>query len=729
MDQRTAYQHHQAGRYADAARGYELLLARNPHDATVLHLFGVLHQESGYSDRAVELISQAIVLLPDVAAFHANLAEAYRSLKKYELAASSCRSALHLQPDFPEAAANLGLILHDQGLDAEAIELFDAALAMRPDFANAHNCRGTSLRAVGRPDEAVAAFREAVRLDPHFGLARANLGQLLVDLGKPAEGLFHCEEAVRIQPHLPAAYNNLGNALRALERWDESRAAYAETIRLEPGLAVAYANLGQVLQLDGKIHEALPHFRRAVELAPDDRASLQKLAAALALNEDWEAVIPVCEQRVRLEPANADAYCELGWAYLSVELPVQADAALRRALELKPEHLEARLNLGLLQEEQGLLADAELTYRQAESLLPDSPVPLARRAVLARQRLPDADRDRLRFHLYEPLSPLIRMSCLFALAQVADARGDFAEAAACLTPANSLAHQERRRLGLYYDLDEHSRYVDRLIAGFTPAIFSKLQGVGDASRQPVFVFGMPRSGTTLVEQVLAGHSQIHGAGELTLVRRALDSLPPASQRPEDFEANLLALDAAGVRHFADVYRTGVQNLLARQKRDQEPSRVVDKMPDNYLYLGLIALMFPQATLIHVRRDLRDVAVSCWMNQFRSIRWADAQEDLTRRCLEYQRVMEHWRKVIPRTIHEIRYEDLINDFEPESRRLVAACGMEWEPGCLQFHQTSRTVRTASVTQVRQPLYRKSLARWKAYEPYLRSLLESLGVSPQ
>jgi hypothetical protein len=156
----------------------------------------------------------------------------------------------------------------------------------------------------------------------------------------------------------------------------------------------------------------------------------------------------------------------------------------------------------------------------------------------------------------------------------------------------------------------------------------------------------------------------------------------------------------------------------------EPERVVDKMPDNYLYLGLLAVLFPRATFVHVRRDLRDVAVSCWMTQFRSIRWASDPDHLAGRCRDYRRLMEHWQAVLPVPVHEVAYERLVDDFEAEARRLVAACGLEWEPGCLKFHETRRPVRTASVTQVRQPLYRRSVARWKHYETALADLFARL-----
>jgi tetratricopeptide (TPR) repeat protein len=727
MDLQTAYRHHEAGRFADAARVYQALLDRDTENVEALHLFGILHQQCGYSVRAVELIEQAIVLRPDVAAFHANLAEAHRSLKQFDKAADCCRTALRLQPDFPEAANNLGLALHDLGRDEEAVAQFDVALALRPDFAAALNNRGTSLLVLGKADEAMDAYRRAIRLDPKLALARANLGQILIDQGGVAEALSHCQEAVRLNPGSAAGHNNLGNALRALGRIEEARAAYIEAIRLEPGLSVAHNNLGRTLQLEGRVNEAIPHFHRAIELTPDSPDTWEQLAVALSLEGEWAAAIPACIRRVELQPESADAHCALGWAYQSDARPAEAQAEYDLALECNPTHLDAWLNLGSLHEEQGNLAEAEGCYLEAEALHPDSPMPLTRRAMLFRGRLPEADRERLRFHLSKPgHDASSRMNLLFALAQVTDALGNFAEAAACLKPANALALELRRGQGHRYDPDEHSRFVDRLIAAFKPDLFGRLGSAGDNTPQPVFVFGLPRSGTTLVEQVLASHPRVHGAGELSFARRALNALRPSASQPEDLAECLQVLDAKGLRRLAGGYRDAVQALLDRTGCEVVPERVVDKMPDNYLYLGLIALMFPRATLIHIRRDLRDTAVSCWHTYFRSIRWADDPDHLARRFQDHLRLMQHWHQVLPRTIHEVRYERLVDNFEVEARSLFAACGLDWEPGCLQFHQTKRLVRTASVAQVRQPLYRQAIARWKHYESALAELFALLPM---
>jgi hypothetical protein len=234
----------------------------------------------------------------------------------------------------------------------------------------------------------------------------------------------------------------------------------------------------------------------------------------------------------------------------------------------------------------------------------------------------------------------------------------------------------------------------------------------------VFVFGLPRSGTTLVEQVLASHSQIHGAGELRFVRQSFEKLPAALGRTD------WPIDCVGHLHASAVQILAAQHLDRLRAIDARADRIVDKMPDNYMYLGFLAAMFPQTIFIHCRRDLRDTAVSCWMTDFRSIRWANDPQHIADRFREYGRLIAHWRNVLPATIHDIDYEETVNDLDTVARRLVEACGLEWEPACLEYHKLARPVRTASVTQVRQPVYKQSVARWKNYERELGDLFAKL-----
>jgi hypothetical protein len=257
-----------------------------------------------------------------------------------------------------------------------------------------------------------------------------------------------------------------------------------------------------------------------------------------------------------------------------------------------------------------------------------------------------------------------------------------------------------------------------MIAACSSSLFERLRDKGLESERPVFIVGLPRSGTTLVEQILASHSQVFGAGELRYSREDFESLPSVMKSGDPPLACLPRLDSDSVRAVAGRHLERLRALNA------SAARIVDKMPDNYLYLRLLAVLFPRAKFIHCRRDLRDVAVSCWMTNFRQIRWANDPEHIASRFAEYQRLMAHWQRTLPVAVLDVAYEDTIADLEGVVRRLVAWCGLDWEPGCLAFHESKRPVRTASVTQVRQPLYTRSVARWKHYEAALADLFAKL-----
>ncbi len=236
----------------------------------------------------------------------------------------------------------------------------------------------------------------------------------------------------------------------------------------------------------------------------------------------------------------------------------------------------------------------------------------------------------------------------------------------------------------------------------------------------MFVFGLPRCGTTLTEQLLAGHSRIHAAGELELAGatfRRLGELPGLESQQRELTAQL---DRERTSELAEEYLHRLGTL--------EPAalRIVDKMPDNYLYLGLLATLFPRAVFIHCRRNLRDVAVSCWMTNFRQIRWANDPDHIAARFAAYERLMQHSRAVLPVPCFELHYEQLVDDLEGTARQLIAWCGLEWEPQCLVFHERRLPVRTASVTQVRQPLYSRSVGRWQNYALELTDLWDSLRL---
>ena len=721
QDQLTAAMElHQTGQLGPAARLYEQVLAKEQENADALHLLGVVHHQQGNHGRAVEFIARAVALRPSVPAFHSNLAEAYRALKQFGRAIGCCRMALRLFPDYADAHSNLGLALQGMGQHAEAADEFRRAIELRPDFATAHSNLGIALRELGQLDEALDHFRRAVELDPNFAPARTNLGQMLVDRGLAEEALPHCQEAVRLQPDLAPLHHNLGNALRGLKRLFEARAAYLEALRLDPKLGLAHAHLGLALQQDGQLGDALNWLKQAVDLEPENATFWEYLAELYGEREENAEAIPCWQRVLALKPEYAAAHNGLGWTLQDEGRQIEAAEHYRTALRLQPSFAAAQMNLGGLHEEMGDMAEAEASFRSALQCQPAYALPHARLATLLRGKLPEPDHAELEKRLADStLDRGPRARLLFALAHVLDARGDFQRAAECLREANALSlkmDQERKRA---YVPADHERFVDNLLETFSPDFFARTAGAGLRTRRPVFVFGLPRSGTTLIEQILASHSRAHGAGELRLVRQSFEKISSILNRSEPPLACVPHLDAGALRGLAEQHDDQLRGLA-----NPCSERVSDKMPDNYMYLGFLAVLFPEATFIHCRRDLRDVALSCWMTDFRSIRWANDPDHIASRSRQYRRLMDHWRAVLPVPIHEANYEETVTDLEGVARRLVAACGLDWESACLEFHRTRRPIRTASLAQVRQPIYQQSVARWRKYQVPLTGMYAAL-----
>ncbi len=718
-DLNTALSLHQTGRLGEAAEIYRRILADDPLHPDALHLLGVLSHQEGDSARAVDWIGRAIAVRPSVAVFHANLAEAYRALGQLDRAIGCCRTALRLQPACAEAANNLGLIYLQQNKIEEARAQFELAVRLNPHFALAHNNLGNAFRLGGDEERAIASFRLALQEHPDLGEAHSNLGQLLLERHDLEAALHHCREAVRLQPNTAEAHNNLGNVLRRKGQLIEARASYAEALRLNPDLALTYGNMGQVLQEDGSLEEAVTWYRQALDLDPNSARLHCFLGSAFEEQEEFDGAADEYQKALRLDPEFAEAYNGLGWVRHEQGAYEQAREYFESALRLRSDFPIAQSNYASLLVELGEFASAEKIYRDVIERRPESVAAHAQLAVLLRGKLNAEDEAALRQLLADPnLTDHQRMHLHFGLAQVCDARTNHREAAEQLQLANALKSQWQQRAKQAYDPDNHHRFIDGLISAFSPELFSRLHGAGLDTELPLFIVGLPRSGTTLTEQILAHHSRVFGAGELTFARKSFLAIDENSATDDDALQKSVHLSAN------DLHRLGRVHLEQLRSLHASAARIVDKMPDNYMYLGLLSLLFPKARFIYCRRDLRDVAVSCWMTHFRHIRWANDLDHIRSRFEEHLRIMDHWRRVLPVPVLEVDYEELVADLEGVARRMLAWCGLDWEPACLAFHEVQRPVRTASVTQVRQPLYTRSVARWKRYEPFLGSFFERL-----
>jgi tetratricopeptide (TPR) repeat protein len=508
-------------------------------------------------------------------------------------------------------------------------------------------------------------------------------------------------EFLRLRPDVPEVHNDVGIMLAEEGRYPESVVYLQEALRLKPDYAFAHNNLGNVWRELGKLDEAAACYERALVLSP----------------------------------GYAEAHNNLGLTFQEMGRPEQSRAEYERALQLKPDYTDAYSNLGRVLQEFGELEAAAASFRQTLRHQPEHANALAALATLLPHETSDAEIALMRERAADARLTAQELSILhFGLAQVFDVRGNYAEAAAHLKQANAIESARWRQRGMEYDPADTARFVDRLRETFSPEFFQRMRGWGVNSERPVFIFGLPRSGTTLLEQILASHTQVFGGGELTFARSDFEALAGTAptwvvqsaaagaaeellQRERAFAA-LDQLTPAVVQHLAHQHLHWLLGLNAAA------ARVTSKMPSNWLYVGLLAVLFPRARFIYARRDSRDAALSCWMTNFQKLNWTSEIDHIVSRVKDHQRLIAHWQAHLPMPILTIDYEQTVADLEGTARRLIDHLGLQWEDACLEFHKTRRPIRTASATQVRKPLYRSSVGRWRNYEPYLRELFEKL-----
>ena len=376
--------------------------------------------------------------------------------------------------------------------------------------------------------------------------------------------------------------------------------------------------------------------------------------------------------------------------------------------------------MGVILDEEGEVEAARASWRRVLWNDPRNVTALAQLATSLRDRLPEADEAAIRELLSGARLPdQSRVSLEFALGQVLDARRAYEEAAEHFGRASTLQLADLQRRGLEYHAAEERRLRrcgDRHIHA---RILCTSPWFRTGDRTARVHHRAARSGTSLVEQILASHSRVFGAGELQLYSEVFATLPKAMRRNATPFECLPHIDRRVTRRLA------AQVLERLRAFDSGALRIVDKFPANYVYLGLIGVLFPQAKIIHCRRDLRDVALSCWTTNFALIHWACDPDCIVSRFEDHRRLMDHWSRALPMPFLEVDYESVVENLEGNARRIIQWCGLEWEPQCLEFHKTRRAVHTASAVQVRQPIFRTSVGRWKHYEKLLGPLFARLS----
>jgi len=536
----------------------------------------------------------------------------------------------------------------------------------------------------GRSNEAVNLCRTILNKYPKYSDAMLLLGSIANQSGEFDLAISRFEEILTLNPDFAEAHNNLGNTYQALDQKEKAIIHFNKAIILKPDLVEAHYNLGLIYAELGNMDKANIHF----------------------------------EQVITIKPRFAEVYNVLGNLLNEVGRYEEAIERYKKALEIKPDYTEAHNNLGLVYRNMGQLNKAITQFEKVLYYKPTNAKTYFDISIVRPELEQVSSIERL---LAKPaISDEDAMYLHYALGYIYNHTESYSDAFNHFSKANSYI-----RKTINYDLKQHSSYVDRLIKVYSHDYFQQQEAIISDSELPVFIVGMPRSGTSLIEQILSSHPKIYGAGELAflnhLEKELADQFKMSSSYPECISQ---CEDSIKLRLSAGY-------LEKTAKHSEKVKRVIDKMPDNFLRIGLIKTLFPKARIIHCQRNSLDTCISIFLN-FINIKGNEYSFDLAEighYYLDYLRLMEHWNNLFPSEIFNVQYEELIENQRMISQQLVEYLELEWDDKCLEYFNNDRVVATASTLQVRKPIYKKSVNRWRLYEKNLESLINILRDSPK
>ena len=575
----------------------------------------------------------------------------------------------------------------------------------------------------GRVDEAERLCRDLLAKTPDDAGALHALGLVFYLRKDYEQAIAQLQRAVQIERDNPQFLANLAEALRRGKRPQEAFEAFDRAATLMPEHLKAHLGAANSLRDLGRIQEAIARFRLALAIDSAFPEAYHYLALTFIDQNRVREAVGLLRKTVALRPTYTDAELALAHALDATGETEEAVTVYRRILERDPKNVAALNNVANMLKALGRFDEAIGYYREALAITPEHTMAYYNLSRAAAAKPDDkAEMARMLELLDDPkLAKVERMNLHYALGKLFDDLGGGEEAFAQYAKAKELDDR-----GEPFDADAHSALIDRMIDVFSAEFFSRRKGYGSESDFPIFIVGMPRSGTTLVEQILSAHPKVYGAGELDKIGQIVAVLTKKYEGIAAYPECARSLDAINAIGLAESY---VDEVRAKTGG---AAHATDKMPFNFLHLGFIALLFPRARVIHCARDAMDNCLSCYFQFFtNAMPFTKNLHSLGRYHNDYRRLMAHWKSVLPLRMTEVPYEKMVADQEGMSRRLVEFCGLEWDSACLAFFDAERTVKTASAWQVRQPIYQTSVGRSQPYEKALgplRELLDAAGYSP-
>lgn len=680
---KLAWEHFRAQRLRLAEQVARQVIAEDPANSDAASLLGILSYRAGQTRDAIRWMEAAVASSPNVAGFHSNLCEMYRQTRELDKAIAAGRRAIELDPNYLQGLNNLGIALFEKLDFAGAEELYRRAIVCDPKFAEAHNNLANALRAQRRLDEAIEEYRRAIEIRNAYPEALSNLGCCLREQGRLEEAEQALRMAIGARPNYIEAFNNLALTLWDRKQPEEALGVLARSMAIQPDRPEAMIIMASYLLDLGRTKGALYACQRALRNKPDHVGALNLMGRILRDLEDFAGSVEHCRKALALKPDTPDILNNLGISLLEIGDLDGATAALSRAAELEPNSIPTFINLASAKKFKS--GDPEI------KVLEDA---------VART---DINEDQ-------------RMSLHYALGKAYDDAKEYRKAF-----QQFMAGAAIKRKKLVYDEQPTLRLFDRIRHVFTPKLIAEKAGFGDPTLRPIFIVGMPRSGSTLVEQILASHPQIYGAGEVKYLHQGVLEVDREFGSAVRYPELMHLIEESQLQTIINYYRENLPDLPAGK------TRITDKMLTNYYYVGLIYLLFPNARVIHCKRNAVDTCISCYSKMFREdMPYTYDLKEIAHYYQKYHELMQHWKAVLPQHyILEVKYEEVVGNLETEARRIISHCDLEWDPACLEFHKNERPVKTASVTQVRQPLYASSVERWRNYGELVDPLVRELG----
>lgn len=617
-------------------------------------------------------------------------------------------------PDDPGIWYTLAGIYARLGQINEVIDCCKRVTRLSPSHAGAHYNLAIGLEQTGHLSEAASSYRQCLKHEPGNTRALINLGKLLGKQSSHEDALRFFQQAAEADHKFAEAFYCTGVQLQALGRLHEAADAYQKAIQIQPGYFEAMNNLGHVLTELGELARALGIFESLLAINPESPEAHNNMGIVYdSMGKAGEAETSY-RKAIAINPDLAETRCHLGYLLAGEGKIREALDCFNTNLGLCPDHESSIAGKAVALEKLGKLEDAYTTLELAATATTSNPdLVLAYCTVMLRKDETAGAIKQAEQLLSKGNIPLKGVADLnFALGNLYEKDGNYSRAFEHFEAAN-------RASPCTYSHKNNVSHIDNIIRSTEKETLKQIPRARHMFRDLVFIVGMPRSGTSLIEQILASHPDVFGAGELRYLGDIAASFSPPLMKGSNYPASLSSLSQSDVDALARRYTEPVEKLA------DESRLITDKMPHNFLYLGLISVLFPKAKVIHVTRFPLDNCLSLFFHGFNPMHsYTTDMELLGNYYKEYQRLMAHWQQVLNLPVLEVCYEDVVNDLESSTQRLLDFCQLEWSDNCLNFHNNNRFVKTPSYDQVRQPIYSSSVNRWKNYKEFIAPLESAL-----